>query len=142
VRGADHQTRTGGITDKVSKRIFVVEDDPDISELLEFNLHLKGYNVSVFGDGSMAYQRILDDLPDLVILDLTLPGINGLDICRYMRHNDRTREIPVIMLTARTGENDRDAGLKSGADKFITKPFGIKEILTAIQDLCTATQKV
>ncbi len=120
------------------KRIFVVEDDPDISELLEFNLDLNGYDVSIFSDGNMAYQRILDDLPDLVILDLTLPGMNGFDICRYLRHNDRTRKIPVIMLTARTGENDRHAGLESGADKFITKPFSIKEILATIQALFTA----
>ena len=117
------------------KRIFVVEDDRDISELLEFNLKHQGFDVSTFYDGKKAYEGILDQLPDLVILDLTLPGINGMDICRYMRNNRQTERIPVIMLTARTAETDRAEGIRSGADRFITKPFSIRDVLTHINEL-------
>jgi DNA-binding response OmpR family regulator len=117
------------------KRIFVVEDDLDIAELLEFNLVRHGYLVSTFSDGSEAYDGILSDLPDLVILDLTLPGLTGMEICRYMRNNLRTQKIPIIILTARTAESDRLKSIKSGANKFITKPFSIKEVLTNVQDL-------
>lgn len=122
------------------KRIFIVEDDMDISELLEFNLKRQGYTVETCNNGSEAYQNIIKELPDLVILDLSLPGLSGMEICRYMRNNRHTRKIPVIILTARTAETDRLASLKSGADKFITKPFSIKEILTNIQDLASRKQ--
>lgn len=122
------------------KRIFVVEDDLDIAELLEFNLVRHGYLVSTFSDGSEAYDGILSDLPDLVILDLTLPGLTGMEICRYMRNTRRTQKIPIIILTARTAESDRLESIKSGANKFITKPFSIKEVLTNVQDLTSRKQ--
>jgi len=124
------------------KRIFVVEDDLDISELLEFNLKRKGYDVQTYSDGTKAYEAILENLPDLVILDLTLPGLTGMDICRYMRHNRRTKKIPIIMLTARTAERDRLEGLKNGANRFITKPFSIRDVMAHIQDLATTKQSV
>ena len=118
-----------------------MEDDTDISELLEFNLSRQGFDVSTYQDGAEAYDGILQHLPDLVILDLTLPGLNGIEICRYMRNNPNTKKIPVIMLTARTEEYDRAEGLKTGADKFITKPFSIKDVLANINDLAARKGK-
>jgi len=80
-------------------------------------------------------------VPDLVILDLTLPGLTGMEICKYLRNNQRTKHIPIIILTARTDESDRLDGLKQGADRFITKPFSIKEILANINELDTAGKR-
>jgi len=93
-------------------------------------------------DGDEALEEIHRRPPDLVILDLTLPGLTGMDICRYMRHNRRTKKIPIIMLTARTAERDRLEGLKNGANRFITKPFSIRNVLAHIQDLATTKQSV
>ena len=123
------------------RHICVVEDDADILELLEFNLKRKGYEVTTYNDGTEAYEGISNILPDLVILDLTLPGLTGMEICKYLRNNKRTSHIPIIILTARTDESDRLEGLKQGADKFITKPFSIKEILANIIELDTSGKR-
>jgi two-component system alkaline phosphatase synthesis response regulator PhoP len=120
------------------KQICVVEDDADILELLEFNLRRQGYEVTTYNEGTKAYEGITNILPDLVILDLSLPGLTGMEICKYLRNNQRTSHIPIIILTARTDESDRREGLKQGADKFITKPFSIKEILANIIELDSA----
>lgn len=124
----------------MAKRIFVVEDDMDIAELLEFNLMRQGFAVATFRDGSEAYKEILIELPDLVILDLSLPGLTGTQICKYMRNDPRTQKIPIIILTARTAESDRLKSLNSGADRFMTKPFSIRDVLTNIQDLVSGEQ--
>jgi len=119
----------------MAKRIFVVEDDRDIAELLAFNLRQQGFIVSTFSDGSEAYQEILKDLPDLVLLDLGLPGLTGMEICKYIRNDQRTQKVPIIILTAKTADSDRREGLKTGADRFMTKPFSIRDVLKNVQEL-------
>jgi len=123
------------------KHICVVEDDADILELLEYNLRRQGYEVTTYNEGTGAFEGISNRVPDLVILDLTLPGLTGMEICKYLRNNQRTKHIPIIILTARTDESDRLDGLKQGADRFITKPFSIKEILANINELDTAGKR-
>ncbi len=115
------------------ERILVVEDDEDILELLDFNLSEKGYQVIKATDGDTALTQIQYGSPDLVVLDLMLPKRNGLEVCRLMHENPQTRDIPVIMLTAKTEERDIVAGLEMGAVDYVTKPFRFSELLARIQ---------
>ena len=117
------------------KRILVVEDDADIAELLRHYLERAGYAVDVLGTGTDAVSRIRDSQPDLVILDRMLPGLDGLEICRLLRVQPATADLPVIMLTARAEESDRIVGLELGADDYITKPFSAKEVVARVQAL-------
>ena len=98
MRSADHPTWKGCVRIPMFRHICVVEDDADILELLEFNLKRKGYEVTTYNDGTEAYEGISNILPDLVILDLTLPGLTGMEICKYLRNNKRTSHIPIIIL--------------------------------------------
>jgi phosphate regulon transcriptional regulator PhoB len=115
--------------------IYVVEDDPDIAELLQFNLDKEGYKVKVESNGEKAYDEILARPPDLLVLDLNLPGLSGIEICKYLRENARTKNLPIIMLTARTQEIDKIIGFEIGADDYITKPFSIREVIARINAL-------
>ncbi|NIV13166.1 MAG: response regulator, partial [Aliifodinibius sp.] len=90
--------------------VFIVEDDPDINEILEDNLWREGYRIRTFTDGVKAYDTILSTPPDLIILDLNLPSMSGIELCKYIRSNDTTEEIPIIMLTARSEEIDKIIG--------------------------------
>ena len=103
--------------------VLVVEDEEDIMEVIRFNLEKEGYEVHQALSGEKALQVIENNLPSLVLLDLMLPGINGLDLCRIFKQNDRTKAIPVIMLTAKSEDADIVAGLEMGAEDYITKPF-------------------
>jgi len=113
--------------------IFIVEDDPDINEILEDNLRREGYRLRTFTHGEKALDAILKTPPDLIILDLNLPGISGLEICKYIRNNEITADIPVIMLTARSEEIDKIIGFEVGADDYMTKPFSPRELLARIR---------
>lgn len=115
--------------------IFVVEDDSDISELISFNLEKQGYKVKTEKNGQKAFDLILNHPPDLLILDLNLPGLSGIEICKYLRENARTKELPIIMLTARTQEIDKIIGFEIGADDYVTKPFSVRELLARIHAL-------
>ncbi len=115
--------------------IFVVEDDPDILELLQFNLDKEGFRVKLEKNGEKAFESISANLPDLVVLDLNLPGLSGIEICKYLRENPRTKELPIIMLTARSQEIDKIIGFEIGADDYVTKPFGIREFIARIHAL-------
>jgi two-component system, OmpR family, phosphate regulon response regulator PhoB len=115
------------------ERILVVEDEPDIAELLEYNLRRDGFQVEVVNDGADAVDRITDRAPDLVLLDLMLPGVDGLEICRALKQDTASREIPVIMVTARGEETDIVLGLGLGADDYITKPFSPREVLARVK---------
>lgn len=110
--------------------ICVVEDDRDIAELVSFNLTREGYQISVISSGEEAIKTISNVFPDLVILDLMLPGVDGLEVCRRLKQDEKTREIPIVMLTAKSEDSDIVAGLELGADDYITKPFSPR-ILTA-----------
>jgi two-component system alkaline phosphatase synthesis response regulator PhoP len=112
-----------------SYSVLVIEDDRAISELLEFNLQREGFTVQVEGRGDAGLEQALETMPDLILLDLMLPGMNGLEICRRLKQNSKTREIPIVMLTAKDEEADIIAGLELGADDYITKPFSPKVVI-------------
>jgi two-component system phosphate regulon response regulator PhoB len=113
--------------------ILVVEDEEDILALLHFNLVKAGYEVVCATDGEEGLKKIAEKQPDLMLLDLMLPGIGGLDICRQLRADEKTAKLPIIMLTARGEEADVVQGLEMGADDYMTKPFSIKVLLARIQ---------
>lgn len=118
---------------KLKPRILVVEDEPAIAELISVNLQHGGFEAIVAHD-SVTAQRALDEvLPDAILLDWMLPGQSGLSLARHWRKQDRTRNIPILMLTARGDEPDKIAGLDAGADDYITKPFSTQELLARIR---------
>jgi len=112
-------------------RVLLVEDDRDIAEPLARALTREGYDVTAAGDGRVALNEVLDSPPDLIILDIGLPGMDGLDVCRHVR--DVRPQVPILMLTARDGELETVAGLDAGADDYVTKPFRLSELLARIR---------
>lgn len=120
-------------------RILVVEDDPDIAELVEHHLSRAGYDTSVVASGADALDQIRRR-PDLVVLDLMLPGLSGFEICRLMRSDPQTASVPVIMLTARAEEEARVRGLELGADDYVTKPFSPRELVARLRAVLRRTQ--
>ena len=117
------------------KRALVVEDDPDIVELIDHYLKAEGFEVEALGDGRQALERLRGGGHDVVILDLQLPGLDGLSLCAELRRDKRTRSLPVIMLTARGDEADRVVGLEVGADDYVVKPFSPKELVARVRAL-------
>jgi two-component system phosphate regulon response regulator PhoB len=115
------------------KKILVVEDEQAIREMLAFNLGRAGYEVRPAGDGREARASIADGHPDLVLMDWMLPDVSGLELTRQLKRDPQTREIPIIMLTARVEEDDRVAGLDGGADDYMVKPFSQRELLARIR---------
>ena len=113
----------------------MVEDEEDIMEVIRFNLEKEGYEVNQALSGEKALQVIENNLPSLVLLDLMLPGINGLDLCRIFKQNDRTKAIPVIMLTAKSEDADIVAGLEMGAEDYITKPFSPRVLVARVRTI-------
>lgn len=110
--------------------IFVVDDEEDILELIRINLDREGYKVTCIEAGEECVKKAREKLPDLIVLDLMLPGIDGLDVCKILKNDSKTRHIPIIMLTAKGEESDIVTGLELGADDYMTKPFSPK-VLTA-----------
>jgi DNA-binding response OmpR family regulator len=119
----------------VHERIAVVEDDVDLAQSLTRALEKEGYTVARYETGLDALNGILERPPDLVLLDLNLPDLDGLSVCRELRETAGARDLPIIMLTARTGESDRVLGLDLGADDYITKPFSLRELSSRIRAL-------
>ena len=119
----------------MTRPVLIVEDDPDIAEGLKYNLEREGLETRVALTGEQGLQAALDQKnpPALVILDLMLPGMSGTDLCRRLRREPQTRRTPIIMLTARTSEADRVAGLDLGADDYISKPFSVRELLARVR---------
>lgn len=114
------------------KHILVIEDDPDLVELLRYNLERESYRVTSAGTGSEGLAELQRERPDLVILDLMLPEISGFEVCRRLRKNSETQNLPVIMLTARSEEADVIAGIEIGADDYIKKPFSPRELVARV----------
>ncbi|MFC1961048.1 response regulator transcription factor [Chloroflexota bacterium] len=114
-------------------KIIVVEDDIVLAETLADNLTQEGHKVTTIADGETAYKKIVDKPPDLLILDVMLPRLDGLSLCRMVRQEPTTAHIPIIMLTARSSEVDKIVGLESGADDYVVKPFGLGELLARIR---------
>jgi phosphate regulon transcriptional regulator PhoB len=120
-------------------RILIVDDEPDLRELVSYNLTKEGYEVSEAATGDEALDMVRKDPPDLVVLDLMLPGIQGMELCRMMRSSPKTASLPIIMLTAKTEETDKVLGLEIGADDYITKPFSPRELLARVRAVLRRT---
>ncbi len=114
-------------------RIAVVEDEKDLAGLLAFQLEKEGYRILVAHDGKSGYELVSSELPDLVLLDVMLPVISGIEVCKLLKKQKSTQGIPVIMLTAKGEEIDRVIGFEVGADDYITKPFSMRELLLRIK---------
>lgn len=114
-------------------KVLVIEDDRDIAELIDYNLRQEKYTVEVARTGSDGLSRARRFLPDLVILDLMLPDLNGIEICRTLKGDPKTKQIPVMMLTAKGEEVDRIVGFEVGADDYLTKPFSPRELVLRVK---------
>ena len=123
-------------------RILVIDDDPAISELVAVNLEMAGYDVSQAEDGIKGQALALQLLPDLIMLDLMLPKVDGFTVCQRLRRNERTAEIPVLMLTALSQTQDKVEGFNAGADDYLTKPFEVEEMLARIRALLRRTDRI
>src|SRR5512147_1883542 len=116
-----------------NESILVVEDEDDIRELLRYNLVKEGYRVTGHASGEEALKAVRASLPDLVLLDLMLPGLDGLEVCRSLKQDPHTRNLPIVMLTAKGAEADIVAGLELGADDYVTKPFSLRVLLARLR---------
>ncbi|KXW55601.1 phosphate regulon transcriptional regulatory protein PhoB [Ferrovum sp. PN-J185] len=123
-----HQTETS-----LAANILLVEDEPAIQDLIAMNLRQAGHIPLTSSDAGEALEKVRETLPDLILVDWMLPGMSGIELIKRIRNNERTRNIPIIMLTARAEENDKLSGLDSGADDYITKPFSIRELNARIK---------
>lgn len=119
----------------MSARILVVDDEPDSIELIRFNLKASGYDVITAEDGEEALLKARKFSPDLILLDVMLPEIDGLEVCKILRRDPATAKLPVVMLTAKASEIDRVLGLEFGADDYVTKPFSPRELILRIRNL-------
>jgi DNA-binding response OmpR family regulator len=119
----------------VANKILIVEDETDLVKLLKYNLEKEGFRVNYATDGAIALAEARRDPPDLVILDLMLPGLDGLEVCRQLRRNDRFLRTPILILSARSEEADRIVGLELGADDYVTKPFSTREVIARVRAL-------
>jgi len=115
------------------RRVLVVDDEPDIVELVSYNLKKEGFEVSSVPDGEEALAEIKKGKADILILDLMLPGLQGMELCRILRSDPKTKNLPIIMLTAKGEEVDRILGLETGADDYITKPFSPRELAARVK---------
>ena len=115
------------------KKVYVIEDDGHINELLLYKLESAGFDAEGFQDGESGLKALLDAPPDVVLLDIMLPGIDGYEICRQVRQNRETENVIIIMLTARGEEGDKVLGLEIGADDYIVKPFSVREVVARVR---------
>src|SRR5260370_9256157 len=114
-------------------RVLVIEDERALTDVLAYNLQREGYETLVSHDGQEGLRKAQTHLPDLILLDLMLPVMSGLDVCRELRAGERTREIPIIILTAKAEETDQLVGFSMGADDYVTNPFTVKVLLQRIK---------
>ena len=125
----------------MSARILVVEDEEALTTLLRYNLDAEGYDVETVGRGDDADTRLKERVPDLIVLDWMLPGLSGIELCRRLRARPETRQLPIIMLTARGEESERVRGLATGADDYIVKPFSYFELSARVRALLRRTRR-
>jgi phosphate regulon transcriptional regulator PhoB len=121
--------------------ILVIDDEKDILELVSYNLKKEGFEISVSSDGEDALRRVKQEKYDLVILDLMLPGIQGMELCRILKSSEDTSFVPIIMLTAKNEELDKVLGLEMGADDYITKPFSPRELIARVKAVLRRTRE-
>ena len=115
------------------KKVLIIEDEKDLADLLAFNLEKEGYAATCVYDGKLGLERATAALPDLILLDLMLPGILGTEVCKALRKDQRTARIPIIMITAKGDEIDRVVGFEVGADDYIVKPFSMREVILRVK---------
>ncbi len=118
---------------QMTPHILVVEDEDSLATLLQYNLQKEGYDIALAGDGEEALLLVDERLPDLIVLDWMLPKVSGIEVCRRLRQRNETRNVPIIMLTARGEESDRVRGLDTGADDYLVKPFSMTELTARIR---------
>jgi two-component system phosphate regulon response regulator PhoB len=127
----------------MSGMVLVIEDEVDLASTLEYNLKSEGYQARIAHTGKQGLDAAaLDPLPDVIILDLMLPDLPGTEVCRRLRENDRTRDIPILMCTAKGSEIDRVVGFEVGADDYIVKPFSVRELMLRIRAILRRAQRV
>src|SRR5262245_59691413 len=124
---------SGTITAMARPRILIIEDELGLTEVLSYNLEREGYEEVVAHDGQEGLRKAQMQLPDMILLDLMLPKVDGLEICRELRACERTRHVPILMLTAKAEETDQVVGFRMGADDYVTKPFSIKVLLQRVK---------
>ncbi|GGE17474.1 alkaline phosphatase synthesis transcriptional regulatory protein PhoP [Marinithermofilum abyssi] len=124
----------------MDKRILVVDDEPSIVKLVQFNLEKEGYLVDIAEDGQTALDKIKEQRPDLLVLDLMLPKVDGLEVCKQVRRENR--QLPILMLTAKTEEFDKVLGLELGADDYMTKPFSPRELVARVKAIFRRTEAI
>src|SRR3954466_10477232 len=132
---AVNATWTNGEKTVTAPRVLVVEDEPNIRELVCLHLGLEGYTCDSAGDGRAALTRAEAERFDLLVLDVMLPGLDGVSVCRAVRRSTLNADVPILMLTARGEESDKVIGLESGADDYLTKPFGVRELVARARAL-------
>ena len=125
----------------MNPKILIADDEPDVVELIAANLRVAGYDVSKAHDGPTALAAVRENLPSLIVLDLMLPGMSGLEVCRVLKSDSTTSAIPIVMLTAKAEEVDRIVGLELGADDYVTKPFSPRELVLRVRSVLRRSDK-
>ena len=116
------------------QKILVVDDDKAILEMVKFALESEGFEVATATDGDEALNKVSKEKPDLIILDVMMPGIDGFEVCRHLKFDPQYQNVPVIILTAKTEDIDKMTGLEIGADEYITKPFDTKQLIKSVEE--------
>ena len=127
--------------ENIMAKILIVDDEKDIADLISYNLEREGFRTRIVLDGNEALAAVRSFAPDLMVLDLMLPGVGGLDICKRIRANPETSSLPIIMLTAKADEVDKIIGLEIGADDYVTKPFSVKELVARVRTVLRRVQE-
>jgi two-component system alkaline phosphatase synthesis response regulator PhoP len=129
----DTQEQTKPLAVEAKRKVLIVEDEKDIRDLVRYNLEAEGFAIVEASDGERGLHLAATERPALVILDLMLPGLPGLEVCRLLRARDETRQVPILILTARVAEVDKVLGLEMGADDYVTKPFSPRELVARVK---------
>jgi DNA-binding response OmpR family regulator len=126
----------------MNKKVLVIEDDPSASQLMVYTLEPKGYQVITALDGLEGLKKARDEGPDLIILDIMLPGLDGYEVCQRLRREPETAGLPILMISAKARQDDKDTGINVGGDDYLTKPVKPSEILAKVQTLLAGKSKV
>ena len=122
-------------------KVLIADDEHNIRHILDFSLHAEGFDVIAAHNGEDAFEMAVHQAPDLVILDVMMPGQGGIETCRLLKEDRRTADIPVLLLTARSSRADREEGIAAGADGYITKPFSPLKLVTTVQTILGSTNR-
>ncbi len=122
-------------------KVLIADDEHNIRHILDFSLHAEGFDVIAAHNGEDAFTMAVDEAPDLVILDVMMPGQGGIETCRMLKEDRRTADIPVVLLTARSSREDREEGIAAGADDYITKPFSPQKLVSTVQTILGSTSR-